>query len=225
MCISAGLRLLCIIITDDVWLRRELYGAHEHEEKNKEMKEEEEGVKGDTGGDRDAHIIKSTVKSLVGLCNVLDEQYSNRDEMVRMLRTQGQVTLSLLLQASPLAKKHFMASRHFSEDSEEKVRALHEMLFSLYLSFSSSSSSSISSLSLFSSPFSSSSSFFFFFSFVFFSSSFLLCLHFLLLFLPCLLFLLLFRLSLLFLSLFPFLLLLLLLLYLHLISRPCFYHS
>ena len=61
-------------------------------------------------------------KALVDLCNVLDEQYSNRDEMVRMLRTQGQVTLSLLLQASPLAKKYFMEVQYFSESNNEKVR-------------------------------------------------------------------------------------------------------
>lgn len=131
MCISAGLRLLCVIINDDVWSCRGLYGTHEHRDRNtdREEEEEEEEVKGDRDMDGDgrevsvyAIIIKSTVKALVDLCNVLDEQYSNRDEMVRMLRTQGHVTLSLLLQASPLAKKYFMEVQYFSESNNEKVR-------------------------------------------------------------------------------------------------------
>ena len=121
MFIGAGLRLLCVIINDDVWRCRGLYGTHERRDRNtdREEEEKEEEIKGVSV---DAIIIKSTVKALVDLCNVLDEQYSNRDEMVRMLRTQGHVTLSLLLQASPLAKKYFMEVQYFSESNNEKVR-------------------------------------------------------------------------------------------------------
>ena len=132
VCISACLRLLCVLIADEIWWPHAPHKDREsksentsEDERGRDRQHGEELEKNSDKGDNACHnvITNATVEAIVDLCNVLDGQYSNRDEIVRTLRSQGQVTLSLLLQVSPSARSFFMKSKECSE-SDEKVNTI-----------------------------------------------------------------------------------------------------
>ena len=117
VCLTSCLRLLSAIITDDVWstsLSEELCGSDLTQSDGKNDRGDLNN--GEVGHDVSVSVgvgvartySRATVEVLVTLCNILDGKDVERNEIVKRLSSQAQVTLSLLLQTSQSARMFFM---------------------------------------------------------------------------------------------------------------------
>ena len=125
MCLTSCLRLLSAIITDDVWstsLSEELCGSDLTQSDGKNDRGDLNN--GEVGHDVSVSVgvgvartySRATVEVLVTLCNILDGKDVERNEIVKRLSSQAQVTLSLLLQTSQSARMFFMQIEEHSSD-------------------------------------------------------------------------------------------------------------
>ena len=125
MCLTSCLRLLSAIITDDVWstsLSEELCGSDLTQSDGKNDRGDLNN--GEVGHDVSVSVgvgvartySRAAVEVLVTLCNILDGKDVERNEIVKRLSSQAQVTLSLLLQTSQSARMFFMQIEEHSSD-------------------------------------------------------------------------------------------------------------